>query len=266
VLQIAEYYNMPELSELCELVIAKTIDRDLCDVIEFALELSNNTLLYRCLDYINGIYDNPLAAMKRCLPAEVFDKIAPKLYGQHKPGISRLPINQYSPVCIPFGYKLVVQSAGKQAGKAALIHRFLYGKWLPAYQDKEFYVNHYTLLSRNTSRGSFDVNGMMLVYPVDSMEQFQQLKDLYKAKIQNLIKRPKLVVVATKIDIPHSQRQVRPEQGLAFAEQINCVYIETSAKKRLNVTEAFNLVIRKCMKKDSKQPQPKKKNNGCTLF
>jgi len=110
-------------------------------------------------------------------------------------------------------------------------------------------------------------NGFVLVYSIDLDSTFSEIKEVLDSisHVKDSTDFP-AVLIGNKIDLEHN-RIVQKKAGEQLASAYgNCAFIETSAKKRLNVTEAFNLVIRKCMKKDSKQPQPKKKNNGCTLF
>lgn len=52
-----------------------------------------------------------------------------------------------------------------------------------------------------------------------------------------------MVVVANKADLEH-ERQVGTHEGQALAKHFGCRFIETSAKQRMNVDEAFHDLVR----------------------
>lgn len=52
-----------------------------------------------------------------------------------------------------------------------------------------------------------------------------------------------MVVVANKADLEH-ERQVGTHEGQALAKHFGCPFIETSAKQRMNVDEAFHNLVR----------------------
>ena len=51
------------------------------------------------------------------------------------------------------------------------------------------------------------------------------------------------LVVANKADCVESERAVTRAEGVAFARQHGCLFLEVSAKSRLNVQEAFDELV-----------------------
>ena len=56
-----------------------------------------------------------------------------------------------------------------------------------------------------------------------------------------------MIVVANKIDMEY-ERQVGAHEGREWAAHTGCQYIETSAKNRINVDEAFTSLVREIRK------------------
>lgn len=54
-----------------------------------------------------------------------------------------------------------------------------------------------------------------------------------------------LMLIANKVDLP--SREVSREEGQSFAEEHNMLYIETSAKTRLQVETAFRDLVKKIL-------------------
>lgn len=87
--------------------------------------------------------------------------------------------------------------------------------------------------------------GFVLVYSITDTDSFQQLKKVYAQ-----LRRTKgdassipCIVVANKLDLD-AQRAVQREEGINFARQANCEFIEVSAKNRLEVEEVFTRLVR----------------------
>ena len=109
--------------------------------------------------------------------------------------------------------------------------------------------------------------GFLLVYSITSRDSFEEISTFHQqiagVKGQNSFP---MIVVANKCDLEYERqvdmngmatRSLQREalhcnlEGRALARQLGCKFIETSAKERINVDEAFsNLVreIRKCDK------------------
>ena len=82
------------------------------------------------------------------------------------------------------------------------------------------------------------VAGALVVYDVTSRESFDNVKGwLNEARVNA---NPQLVVIlcGNKIDL-HGSRQVSQEEGQTLAREHNILFIECSAKERVNIDEIF---------------------------
>lgn len=86
--------------------------------------------------------------------------------------------------------------------------------------------------------------GFLLVYAINSRNSLEELHEFYE-QIQRVkdSENVPVLVVGNKSDL-ESERQVSYEEGLAFARSLNCPFLETSAKQRINVEEAFHGLVR----------------------
>ncbi|KAF9345815.1 Ras GTPase, partial [Mortierella sp. AD094] len=100
--------------------------------------------------------------------------------------------------------------------------------------------------------------GFLLVYSITSRNSFEEISTFYQQilRVKDKDFFP-IILVANKCDLEH-ERQVSTHEGRELAKQFNSRLIETSAKQRINVDEAFyNLVreIRRFNKETHSQPQ-----------
>lgn len=86
--------------------------------------------------------------------------------------------------------------------------------------------------------------GFLLVYSINSRNSLEELQSFYEQilRVKDSDDVP-VIVIGNKCDL-EAERQVSYEEGLALAEQFNCKFLETSAKQRINVEEAFFDVVR----------------------
>ncbi|KAL0491742.1 Ras-like protein [Acrasis kona] len=97
----------------------------------------------------------------------------------------------------------------------------------------------YTLLNDTIK----DSEGFLIVYSVTDPESYEKVKGIH-SKIKSSkegLKEVPIVLVANKIDIT---RMVSTEQGQSLAKELGCKYMETSAKTRVNVEQAFAEVVK----------------------
>ena len=105
-----------------------------------------------------------------------------------------------------------------------------------------------------------DGEGFLLVYSITSRNSFEEINDFYqqilRVKDQDSVP---VIVAANKCDLEY-ERQVgingmsqlsqslqandRLSEGRDLARHFGCQFIETSAKHRLNVDEAFSNLVR----------------------
>ncbi|VDK32570.1 unnamed protein product [Taenia asiatica] len=87
--------------------------------------------------------------------------------------------------------------------------------------------------------------GFVLCYSITSQSTFNDLADLYEQilRVKDTHEVP-LVLVGNKCDLDN-ERVVGREQGQTLARNWNCVFMETSAKAKINVNEvrSFSLIV-----------------------
>lgn len=87
-------------------------------------------------------------------------------------------------------------------------------------------------------------HGFVLVYSITTMSTFNDIPDLFQQ-----IKRSKggedvpIMLVGNKLDL-EDQRVISKDQGHELAQQMGCLFCETSAKTRTNIDEMFVEVVR----------------------
>ncbi|SGZ56697.1 CIC11C00000002057 [Sungouiella intermedia] len=86
--------------------------------------------------------------------------------------------------------------------------------------------------------------GFLLVYAINSRTSLEELQVFYE-QIQRVkdVDNVPVLVVGNKSDL-EIERQVSFEEGAAFAKSLGCPFLETSAKQRINVEEAFYGLVR----------------------
>lgn len=86
--------------------------------------------------------------------------------------------------------------------------------------------------------------GFLLVYSINNRQSFEEIKTF-----QQQILRVKdkdyfpIIVVGNKCDL-ESERKVTQQEGEDLAQEFGCKFIETSAKSRINVENAFYDLVR----------------------
>lgn len=97
--------------------------------------------------------------------------------------------------------------------------------------------------------------GFLLVYSITSRSSFEEVSTFHQQILRvrvmsscaNLQVKDKdyfpVVVVANKCDLEY-ERQVQPHEGRDLAKRFGAQCIETSAKQRVNVDDAFVAVVR----------------------
>lgn len=97
--------------------------------------------------------------------------------------------------------------------------------------------------------------GFLLVYSIDSKSSLDELQNFYE-QIQRVKESENVpvLVVGNKCDL-ENERQVSYEEGELLADSFNCKFMETSAKQRINVEEAFYDLVRSVRDKDKPKTQ-----------
>jgi GTPase KRas len=86
--------------------------------------------------------------------------------------------------------------------------------------------------------------GFLLVYSISSRQSFEEImtfqQQILRVKDKDYFP---IIVVGNKCDLEH-ERQVSRAEGEQLARQFGCKFIETSAKSRINVDNAFYDLVR----------------------
>ena len=109
-------------------------------------------------------------------------------------------------------------------------------------------------------------HGILLIYDVTDKDSFRNLANWLIEIEKNANKNVLKVVIGNKTDL-ENRRVITYNQGKEFADTYGLKFLETSAKKNLNVNEAFETLGRELMaasedKKIIKQKQNKKISVG----
>jgi len=114
--------------------------------------------------------------------------------------------------------------------------------------------------------------GFVLAYSIIAQSTFNDLPDLRDQilRVKDTDKVP-MVVVGNKCDLS-DQRIITTEQGNALATKFGAVFIEASAKTKINVEEIFHQLVRQIAPTLAKGTGGKKagaggkKGGGCALL
>lgn len=159
-------------------------------------------------------------------------------------------------------YKLVVVGGGG-VGKSALTIQFIQSHFVDEYDPtiedsyrKQCIIDEeVALLDVLDTAGQEEYGamreqymrtgeGFLLVYSITSRSSFEEVgtfhQQILRVKDKDFFP---VVVVANKCDLEY-ERQVQPHEGRDLAKRFNAQCIETSAKQRVNVDEAFIAVVR----------------------
>jgi len=163
---------------------------------------------------------------------------------------------------MPVDLKLVVLGSGG-VGKSALTVQFVQGifveKYDPTIEDSyrklvEIDGTQYMLEILDTAgteqftamRDLYMKNGQgfVLAYSIIAQSTFNDLPDLREQilRVKDTDKVP-MVVVGNKCDLS-DQRIITTEQGQALATKFGAVFIEASAKTKINVDQIFHELVR----------------------
>ncbi|KAK9711865.1 RAS1 protein [Basidiobolus ranarum] len=171
-------------------------------------------------------------------------------------------------------YKLVVVGGGG-VGKSALTIQFIQSHFVDEYDPtiedsyrKQCVIDDETaMLDVLDTAGQEEYNamreqymrtgeGFLLIYSITSRNSFEEISTFHQQilRVKDRDYFP-IIVVANKSDL-ENERQVSTQEGRDLAKQFGCRFIETSAKQRINVDEAFYNIVREIRRfnKESQGP------------
>jgi len=164
-------------------------------------------------------------------------------------------------------YKLVVVGGGG-VGKSALTIQFIQNHFVDEYDPtiedsyrKQVVIETETcLLDILDTAGQEEYSamrdqymrtgeGFILVYSITSRNSFEEIssfrEQINRAKDDST---PPIVVVGNKKDL-EQERVVNYSEGVELAKSFRCPFLESSAKARINVDEAFTEVVKEIRRK-----------------
>ena len=88
-------------------------------------------------------------------------------------------------------------------------------------------------------------NGILLIYAINDRKSFENIEEWLKEveEKKNTNNKVPLVLIGNKIDL-ENERVVSKEEGEKLAEKYNIEFFECSAKKGINVNEAFQYLVK----------------------
>ncbi|KAJ6468423.1 ras family-domain-containing protein [Mycena sanguinolenta] len=168
-------------------------------------------------------------------------------------------------------YKLVVVGGGG-VGKSALTIQFIQSHFVQEYDPtiedsyrKQCVIDEeVALLDVLDTAGQEEYGamreqymrsgeGFLLVYSITSRDSFEEISTFHQQilRVKDQDSFP-VIVVANKCDLEY-ERQVGMNEGRDLAKHFGCKFIETSAKQRINVDEAFTNLVREIRKYNREQ-------------
>jgi GTPase KRas protein len=168
-------------------------------------------------------------------------------------------------------YKLVVVGGGG-VGKSALTIQFIQSHFIDEYDPtiedsyrKQCIIDdEVALLDVLDTAGQEEYSamreqymrtgeGFLLVYSITSRPSFEEISDFQRQilRVKDKSYFP-IIVVANKCDL-EMERQVYGHEGRELAKHFGCRFIETSAKQRINVDEAFYNLVREIRRYNKEQ-------------
>ncbi|EGN99072.1 hypothetical protein SERLA73DRAFT_181870 [Serpula lacrymans var. lacrymans S7.3] len=158
-------------------------------------------------------------------------------------------------------YKLVVVGGGG-VGKSALTIQFIQSHFVreydptieDSYRKQCIIDDEVALLDVLDTAGQDEYiamrehymrtgEGFLLVYAITSRDSFEEINTYYQQLLRVKDGPCPVILVGNKCDLEY-ERQVGMNEGRDLAKHFGCKFIETSAKTRLNVDDAFNNIVR----------------------
>lgn len=189
-------------------------------------------------------------------------------------------------------HKIIMVGSGG-VGKSALTLQFMYDEFVEDYEPTkaDSYRKNVTVQAEECQVDILDTagqedyaairdnyfrsgEGFLCVYSLCEPESFANTADFREQilRVKGEDENPPFVLVANKSDLI-DKRKVSQEQGEERAKEWKVTYIETSAKTKENVDEAFNMLlgmIHATKKADSskgtKAKPEKKKKKKCVIL
>jgi Ras-related protein Rab-18 len=88
-------------------------------------------------------------------------------------------------------------------------------------------------------------HGVIFVYDIANAESFANVEEVWRKEVEmySTISNGVKMIVGTKVD-KDSSREIAKEDGVRFAKEHGCLFLECSAKTRTRVQEAFEELVK----------------------
>lgn len=168
-------------------------------------------------------------------------------------------------------------------GKSSITQRFVNGTFPDAYDTtiEDFHLTQYTFLGKRyalkitDTAGQqeyslfprscvIDVDGYILVYAINDRKSFEILQTIYDKILDNVGDTVPIIVVGNKMDLQHTGRMVRQDEGQRLAESWRAVFLETSAKDNTDVQKIFEHLLRQ-IEISKGNLKPTSRGNNCVV-
>jgi len=91
--------------------------------------------------------------------------------------------------------------------------------------------------------------GIILVYDVSRRATFTDLSDVWLKEVERYSTNEDCIkmLIGNKVDLEEHERVVTKKEGIAFARQHGCLFLEASAKTSINVQRCFDELVQKIL-------------------
>ena len=128
--------------------------------------------------------------------------------------------------------------------------------WDTAGQDR------FRSITSNYYKGA---DGIILIYDITKQETFNNVRNWITSIKEEAPAKVVLVLVGNKVD-DEKNRAVPKSEGEKIADEYNLPFLECSAKSDINVTETFDVLIKKIVEINPKNKQGQKLQQNRIVF
>ena len=109
-----------------------------------------------------------------------------------------------------------------------------------------------------------DCDGFIFVYAVDDESSLNFIQELYDSCLQIKNRVPPAIIVGNKCDLPQPHAVTKEAASAKSKSKWNDIpVVESSAKINQGITEAFEMIVRKCTQKNDKPQKSTQSSGGC---
>ncbi|EDR25018.1 hypothetical protein, conserved [Entamoeba dispar SAW760] len=190
--------------------------------------------------------------------------------------------------------KLIVFGGVFGVGSSAIVIQFVSGHFVELYDPtleeiytKDIQVDGETVKLQITDTFNSDeyealrflnismADGFVLTYSITSKESLEEIKgiyeEIYRVKHKNKNEPIPIIIVGNKCDL-ENEREVTKEEGMNYADNINCPFIECSAKTNENINQIFEIITRNILEQKYQREEEEiwtikkpKREKGCCV-